>query len=96
MVFVKPQTFRVDTVKRTFFIKAVWDEEARVFYSESDIEGLHIEAPDVDSFEDVIFDAAIDLIVANHISAEDLAQTPVKDLIPAILWQRPAEMTAAA
>ena len=50
----------------------------------------------MDSFEDVIFDAAIDLIVANHISAEDLAQTPVKDLIPAILWQRPAEMTAAA
>ncbi|WP_207105877.1 DUF1902 domain-containing protein [Rhizobium sp. CFBP 13726] len=83
-------------MKRTFFIKAVWDEEARLFYSESDIEGLHIEAPDVDSFEDVIFDVAIDLIVANHISAEDLAHKPVKYLIPAILWQRPAEMTAAA
>jgi hypothetical protein len=40
MVFGKPQTFRVDTVKRTFFLKAVWDEEARVFYSESDIEGF--------------------------------------------------------
>ena len=26
-----------------FFVKAVWDEEAKVFYSDSDIVGLHIE-----------------------------------------------------
>ncbi len=54
-------------VKRTFFVKAVWDPEAKVFYSESDIEGFHIEADTVDEFEEIIFDTAIDLIVANHI-----------------------------
>ncbi len=83
-------------VKRTFFVKAVWDAEAEVFYSESDIDGLHIEASTVDAFEDVLFDAAIDLIVANHMSATDIAGTPIRDLIPAILWERPASVPAAA
>ncbi|MCW0000521.1 DUF1902 domain-containing protein [Pararhizobium sp. YC-54] len=82
-------------VKRTFFVKAVWDPEAKVFYSESDIEGFHIEAGTVDEFEEIIFDTAIDLIVANHMSLPDLADTPLRDLIPAILWQRP-EVPAAA
>ncbi|WP_160010022.1 DUF1902 domain-containing protein [Rhizobium sp. 18055] len=83
-------------VKRTFFIKAIWDKEAEVFYSESDIEGLHIETADIDEFEDIIFDSAIELIIANHIAPSDLARTPLKDLIPAILWQRPAPQVAVA
>ena len=83
-------------MKRTFFVRAVWDADAKVFYSESDIDGLHIEAPTVDDFEDVLFDAAIDLIVANHMSDEDLADTPIRDLIPAILWERPSSIPAAA
>ncbi|MGN7292165.1 DUF1902 domain-containing protein [Rhizobium sp. SAFR-030] len=81
--------------KRTFSVKAVWDEEAKVYYCESDIVGLHIEAPTIDVFEEVMFDAAVELIVANHISPEDLATTPLKDLIPAILFERPAEPMAA-
>ena len=83
-------------MKRTFFVRAIWDDEAKVFYSESDIDGLHIEAATVNAFEDVLFDAAIDLIVANHMSASDLADTPIRDLIPAILWERPVSVPAAA
>lgn len=83
-------------MKRTFFVRAIWDDEAKVFYSESDIDGLHIEAATVNAFEDVLFDAAIDLIVANHMSASDLADTPIRDLIPAILWERPVIVPAAA
>lgn len=81
--------------KRTFFVKALWDDEAKVFYCESDIEGLHIEAETIDAFEDVLFDVGVDLMVANHISLPDLAEKPLRDLIPAILWQRP-ELPAAA
>ena len=77
-------------MKRSFTVKAVWDNEAGVFYSVSDIEGLHIEAVTLDEFEEIMMDAAPDLIVANHISAPDIAEYPLKDLIPAILWQRPA------
>ncbi|MGV8936214.1 MAG: DUF1902 domain-containing protein [Allorhizobium sp.] len=64
-------------VKRSYYVKALWDSEAKVFYSQSDIDGLHIEAADIDMFEEVLFDTAMDLIVANHITAADLAQTPL-------------------
>ena len=53
-------------MKRTFSVKAVWDEEAQVFYAESDIEGLHIEASSLEEFEEVIIDTAPELIMANH------------------------------
>lgn len=81
--------------RRIYSVKAFWDEEAKVFYSESDIEGLHIEAPTIEAFEEVLFDAAVELIVANHMSADELANTPMKDLVPAILWQRPSAPLAA-
>lgn len=47
-------------------VKAVWDAEAEVFYSESDIEGLHIEAATLDEFEAIMLDAAPELIMVNH------------------------------
>ncbi|MGF9562736.1 DUF1902 domain-containing protein [Neorhizobium sp. JUb45] len=53
-------------MKRSFFVHAIWDDEAKVFYSESDIDGLHIEAPTMDVFEEVVLDVAADMIAANH------------------------------
>lgn len=53
-------------MKRTFFVKAVLDEEAHVFYAQSDIEGLHIEASSLDEFEAIIIEEAPELIMANH------------------------------
>ena len=81
-------------MKRTFTVKAVWDEEAKVFFAESDIEGLHIEASSLDEFEEIIIEEAPELIMANHRSVSEIAERPLKDLIPAILWQRSeAELT---
>lgn len=51
---------------RTFVIKAIWDEEAEVFVSESDIMGLHIEADSIEEFEEIMHDVVEDLIMANH------------------------------
>jgi hypothetical protein len=45
-------------MERTFFVKALWDEEAKVCSSESDIEGLHIEASSIEEFEAVMNEAA--------------------------------------
>lgn len=53
-------------MKRSFFVRAIWDDEAKVFYSESDIDGLHIEAPTMEVFEEVVLDVAADMIAANH------------------------------
>lgn len=75
--------------KRTFFVRAVWDEDAEVFCSKSDIRVLPIEAATLAKFRSVLVDAAPELIVANHISAPDLAGTPLKDLLPTIVWEPP-------
>jgi len=55
---------------RTFYVKPCWDKEARVFYTESDIEGLHVEAATLEEFRAVVMDAAAELIVANIGSAK--------------------------
>lgn len=34
----------------SFFVQAVWDEEAGVYISHSDIDGLHVEAATLDEF----------------------------------------------
>ena len=53
-----------------FFVKAVWDDENRVFVSESNIKGLHIEAETIDEFEEVMNDIAGDLLASNHLEWE--------------------------
>ncbi len=83
-------------MKRTFYVRALWDEDAKVFYSQSDIDGLHIEAPTLDEFEDVMMEMAVDLVAANHVSEAELAERPLRELIPAIVWQRPMERPLAA
>ena len=35
-------------IKRMFSVTAHWDDEAKVFYSDSDIVGLHIEAETIE------------------------------------------------
>ena len=75
--------------RQSFFVKACWDDEAKVFYSESNIKGLHIEAKTIEEFGDILNEAAPDLIIANHIDKADLATRSFADLIPSILWQQP-------
>ena len=67
-----------------FFEKAVWDDEAKVFYSDSDIVGLHIEAETLEGFREILVDIGPELIFANHVTNEDLLTKPLKDLIPTI------------
>lgn len=82
-------------MQRSFFVKAVWDDEAKVYVSESDIIGLHIEAETVDEFEVIMRDVATDLLIANHISSDQLRSLPLRDLIPTIVWERPNPKLAA-
>jgi hypothetical protein len=80
--------------KRMFKVTAHWDDEAKVFYSDSDIIGLHIEAETIEEFEVVMMDVAPGLVVANHFTKENLESSAPEDLIPAILWQRPTGKAA--
>lgn len=80
----------------SFFIRACWDDEAKVFYSESDIKGLHIEAATIEEFEEIMHDVAAELIISNHVTPEAISSTPFKDLIPSIFWNRPDPETVCA
>lgn len=82
-------------MQRSFFVRAVWDDEAQVYVCESDIIGLHIEAATIDEFEAVMRDVATDLVIANHISSDQLNSLPLRDLIPTIVWERPNPELAA-
>ncbi len=81
-------------MKRDFYVRALWDDEAKRWYSESDIHGLHIETDTLDEFEEVMKDVAAELVLANHFSKEDIASVPLKDLVPTILWERPRDKAA--
>jgi hypothetical protein len=77
--------------QRQFHVRAIWDDEAKVYFSESDIIGLHVEAERLDEFERLVNAEAAELIVANHLTADELASRPFRDLIPAIIWQTPGQ-----
>ena len=76
-------------MKRRYVVTALWDAEARVYYSESDIDGLHIETETLEEFESLIVELAPDLIIENHLSAEEMGTTPLRELIPSIVLREP-------
>ncbi len=83
-------------VKRTFFVTACWDEDAEVFWSESDINGLHIEAATFEEFQSLVEELAPDLIFENHLRHEELGATRLKDLIPSVVLRAPELGTSSA
>ena len=49
----------------SFTVTATWDPEAGVFYSQSDIPGLHVEAATFDEFVALVRDLAPEMIADN-------------------------------
>ncbi|MEM8578822.1 MAG: DUF1902 domain-containing protein [Pseudomonadota bacterium] len=72
-----------------FEVRAVWDDEAQVWITDSNIVGLHVEAETLEEFEALVFEHARDMIFANHVSDEAFATTAPRDLIPAIVLKEP-------
>lgn len=71
-----------------FYVTAVWDAEAGVWVSESDIIGLHVEATSLEEFEAAASELGPQLIMENHITKRDLALRSLSELIPWIKFQR--------
>ena len=67
-----------------FFVRAVRDEEAKVFISESDIVGLHIEAATLEEFREIMVDIAPELVLANHVTNNDLLTKSLRELVPVV------------
>jgi Domain of unknown function (DUF1902) len=83
-------------MKTTFFVKALWDDEANVWYSETDIEGLFINAKNLEKFEEVISGFAGDLVLENHWHCDQVPEDLINITVPIILWQRPTQARHAA
>lgn len=83
-------------MKRTFYVKAHWDTEANVWYSETDIEGLFIETKDLAEFEEIMPDLARDMIIANHNTSSELASKSPEDLFAMVTWIPPTQIPNAA
>lgn len=77
---------RLDKGKRKMIFKVqfIWDEDAEVFYTESDIKGLNLEDTSLERLQEATEEIAPELIMRNHISADDLQSFDIKDLIPSI------------
>jgi len=53
-------------LQQGFWVRPRWDAEAQVFYSESNIAGLHIETTTVDEFHALAREIAPEMIQDNH------------------------------
>ncbi len=80
-------------LKHEFYVNAVWDEEANVFYTDSNIKGLHIEADTIEEFSDLVKEFAPELVIENHFSNKTLKETSFRDLITPIFFRFPPAKT---
>lgn len=80
--------------QRSFVVSALWDDDAQVFYSQSDIIGLHVEAATIEEFESLVMDLAPELVIENHLK-QDLGTLPLRELIPSIFLNRPQQLATA-
>ena len=83
-------------MKRTFYVKALWDEEVKVWYSETDIEGLFIETKTLVEFEEIMPELARDMIFANHTSSVQFTNRSPEDLFATVTWIPPLPVSNAA
>ena len=61
----KTMSAEPDHSPASFTVTATWDAEAGVFYSQSDIPGLHVEAATFDEFVALVRDLAPEMIADN-------------------------------
>jgi len=82
--------------KRSFHVQAVWDDSEKLWFSKSDIRGLHLEAETLEEFYGLVEEFASELIVTNHYSDVEFSGKDMRELIPAILISQPDGPTKAA
>ncbi len=83
-------------MKRSFSVKAIWDEEDKIWISDSDIRGLHIEASTLEEFYDLVNEFASELIVTNHYSDTEMNGKKLRDMIPAVVVSHGTKSDQAA
>ena len=52
--------------RKSYYVKALWDPESEVWYSESDIPGLVVEANTLSEFEKLMMELAPEMLAENE------------------------------
>jgi len=74
-------------MKKSYFVRAVWDAKAKVFYSESDVPGLVLETKTLEEFEAAMVHFVPQLIAENVLGLEpDAIDIPS---LPPVEYTRP-------
>jgi len=61
-------------MEKIYYVRAVWDPEASVWISETDIPGLVIEANTLSEFESLVFELAPEMLATNaHLEPHGVA-----------------------
>ena len=74
-----------------FYVNVLWDDEAKVFISESNIRGLHIVADTIEEIEEVAEDVAFDLILSNHFDPDKMDASSIRRSMPCVLFRIPEQ-----
>ncbi len=77
------------SAKNGFFVAAIWDDEAKLFYSKINIKGLAIEAATVEEFEEVMKEFVPELILKNHARNKNLDHKPIRESLKPCQWLLP-------
>lgn len=77
-------------MQKSFYVRALWDDDVKRWYSESDIHGLAIETDTLDEFRDLVAELGPDLVLANHFTHHDLISHSLHEILPAIIVTVPA------
>ena len=67
-----------------FFVEAKWDEIAGVFWSKSNIVGLHIEAKTMEEFKEDMKANAADLMISNHFEFRNPGKSEIPGSAPVV------------
>jgi predicted RNA binding protein YcfA (HicA-like mRNA interferase family) len=52
-------------LRASFYVKAIWDPDAGVFYSETEVPGLTVEVPSPAEFQQLVLDLAPEVLTCN-------------------------------
>ncbi|MEL6550692.1 MAG: DUF1902 domain-containing protein [Pseudomonadota bacterium] len=79
-----------------FYAKPIWDPEAEVWISDSNIIGLHLEAKTLAEFEELVDEFAAELILSNHFRGKLPSDENLGSWLPTVVINQPGTLADLA
>lgn len=80
----------------TFYVRPVFDADAGVYYSESDIVGLHVEAGSIHEFNEIVRSIVHEIVLENHVKPARERSGEPSETVASILLEPVAALDRVA